>query len=121
MISYEQLPENNADLTVISVEFPYLNPKEAKSCPVSLAEVLEYLRLESPDGDTLNDNILKFCRTALVSGQHYWIWEFQEFDGNQCYVTVSKLPDNTTRIGYDENRYDLTPEQFMLGDYYNVF
>ena len=48
-------------------------------------------------------------------------WSFQESDGADCFVTVSASPDGTICTGYEENYYQLTPEQFMLGDYYNVF
>lgn len=38
-----------------------------------------------------------------------------------CFVTVSLAPDGTTCIGYEENYHRCSPEQFMLGDYHEVF
>jgi hypothetical protein len=64
---------------------------------------------------------LSFLRTAQVAEQQYWIWGFQEADGSPCYITVAVSPDGSSCLGYDENHYGLTPEQFMLGDDHQVF
>lgn len=121
MISFEEMPEDNAELASIAIEFPRLQPDSAESCPVSLADVVAYLRLESPDYESVQANQLRFLRTALVADHRYWIWSFRESDGTECFVTVSESPDGTTCTGYEEDYYGLTPEQFMLGDYHNVF
>jgi len=121
MIPFEEMPEDNAQLANIAIEFPVLEPNTAESCPVALADVVEYLRLESPDRDEIHGGQLSFLRTARVAEQRYWIWAFQEADGSACFVTVAVSPDGSSCIGYEENCYALTPEQFMLGDYHQVF
>jgi hypothetical protein len=121
MIPFDNMPEDNARLAHISIDFPLLQLNTSESCPVPLSDVVEYLRLELPDGDTINARRLKFLRTAQVAEQRYWIWAFQEADGTHCYITVATTPEGSSCIGYEENYYKLTPEQFMLGDYHNVF
>ena len=121
MISFEQMPTDNADLANIDIDFPHLQPNDQNSCPVSLDYIVNYLRLESPDGESVQPSQLKFLRTALVSDRRYWIWFFLESDGSRCYVTVSESSDGSTSTGYEQDYYRLTPEQYLLGDYHQVF
>lgn len=121
MIPYEEMPEDNADLVDVVVDFPLLQPNTAESCPLPMDAILDYLNDESPDGEEIQAEDLKFVRTALLDEKHYWIWTFQDTEGADCYVTASWSPNGDAEIGYEENEYDLTPEQFMLGDYYDVF
>jgi hypothetical protein len=115
------MPEDNADLASFAVEFEQLDPNTAETCPISLEDIVDYLRCESPDGDAVQTSELDFLRTALVADHRYWIWSFRESDGSDCFVTVALSPDGTRCIGYDENDHGLTPEQFMLGEYHQVF
>jgi hypothetical protein len=121
VIPFDEMPEDNADLANIEVEFPHLQPNTPESCPVPLRDVLEYLRAESPDAESVEASQLQFLRTALVADQQYWIWAFRESDGSDCFVTVSLSPGGTACTGYEENYYNLNPEQFMLGDFHQVF
>ncbi len=121
MIPFEEMPEDNDDLAHVQVTFPLLAPNTADSCPLPLSDVVEYLRLETMDGPLFNGDRLHFLRSAQVGDRRYWIWSFDEPDGSGCYATVSQSPDGSSCIGYDENSHGLTPEQFMLGDYHNVF
>ena len=121
MISYEEMPDDNAKLADIEVDFPLLQPNTAVSCPVPIADIVDYLHVESQDGDTFQAAQLQFLRTALVAQHHYWIWSFQESDGSACYVIATVAPDGSTSIGYEENCYGLSPEQFMLGWFHGVF
>ena len=117
----EQMPEDNAALAEIAVEFAPLPENSAGSCPVSINELLRYLADEVPDGDALTEADLRFLRTADVEATRYWIWSFDEPDGDPAYVTVSVSPRGATTLCYDTNYYRLTPEQFILGDYHRVF
>lgn len=121
MIPIEDMPDDNKDLARVRVEFPALTPDTPESCPVPLVDIVEYLRLESPDGENVHAEQLQFLRTANVADHRYWIWSFQETDGSACYATVSEAPDGSTCIAYEENYYGLTPEQYILGDYHQVF
>ena len=116
------MPEDNHDLALVQVSFPPLADDSPASCPVSVSEVLEYLAAEAPGGETLEPSDLFFLRTAQVADVRYWIWRFFEPDGgDEAYVTVAQEQDGLTCVGYDANYYGLTPEQFLLGDYHNVF
>jgi len=89
-----------------------------------MANILEYLSIEMPDGDQLTASDLKFLRTAEIYDESFfWTWEFEDpSDGVKCYVTVEeKVHGGSTCVGYDEDYYGLTPEQFILGTYHNVF
>lgn len=121
MIPIEDMPEDNEELANLAVQFPSLSAETPDSCPVPLSDIVEYLRAESADGEAVQAGQLRFLRTAGVADHRYWIWSFKEEDGTVCYVTVSEAPDGSTCVGYEENAYGLTPEQYMLGDYHNVF
>lgn len=122
MISFEEMPENNEDLAKIIIDFLSLSDNSPDSCPASISEILDYLADEAVGGDRLTPSDLNFIRTAQVENTRYWIWSFNEPDGGAaCYVTVAAGPDSKECIGFDENYYNLTPEQFILGDYHNVF
>jgi hypothetical protein len=120
MIGRDEIPEDNRDLASLEVNFPRLAEDSPASCPVSMEELLDYLRLESPDGDGLAAADLRFLRTAQVGDAEYWIWEFHESCGGKCYVTV-EYKDGVSCIGYDEDYWNLTPEQYMLGEYYGTW
>lgn len=121
MISFKEMPKDNAEIASIEIQFPRLQPDTVDSCPVSLEDTLSYLRRESSDHESVEASQLQFLRTTLVADHRYWIWSFRESDGSDCYVTVSVSPDGTACTGYDEDYYGLTTEQYMLGDYHQVF
>ena len=117
----EEMPDDNADLAVVAVDFERLADDDPTSCPVSLGELLEYLAMEVPDGEALTESSLRFLRTAEVGGTQYWIWSFEEPEGAKAYATVSVSPEGSATLGYDADYYGLSPEQFILGDYHQVF
>jgi len=120
MLSYDELPEDNVELAKIKVTFPFLVDNSPKSCPAALAEIREYLSRESPDTHPGKARPLTFLRTAKVEDKDYWIWSFEEAGGSRAYVTVARGPDGVD-IGYSPDFYNLTPEQYILGDYHGVF
>lgn len=122
MLSFDEMPKDNADLATVEIDFPRLKNDSPDGCPVSVSEILEYLALEVPDGDQLTADDLEFVRTAKVAERDYWIWRFNEPDGDDAYATVylsRKWFETCT--GYDTNYYKLTPEQYILGDYHDCF
>lgn len=102
------------------VDFRRLPDDSPASCPVPVVAVLDYLSDEVPDGESLTASDLVFVRTAQVENSRYWIWRFNEPDGDAAYATVSAAPDGTATIGYETDYYGLTPEQFILGDHHQV-
>jgi len=121
MLNYDEMPEDNELLANVEVSFPRLEPDDEVSCPASIDALLAYLNVECADPGSATAKQLTFLRTAEVEKQRYWIWEFREQDGTKCYATVSQSATGETCIGYDEDYYGLSPEQFILGDYHNVF
>ena len=131
MLSYDDMPDDNADLAKIEFQFPCLSDNSPDGCPVPLSEVVDYLRLESPDGDDVTEERLEFVRTAQVGDHEYRLWRFVESDGDECFVTVAREPDGTIVTGYNTSEADVddqgntiapfTPEQYMLGDFPGVF
>lgn len=116
------MPDDNADLASIAVEFDRLTPDTAESSPLSSTEILRYLADEVPGGEGLSAHDLRFVRSAQIADRSYWIWSFREPDGgSSAYVTVALGQGDQTTLGYETNYYDLSPEQFLLGDYHDVF
>ncbi len=56
-----------------------------------------------------------------MAEKKYWMWRCTDPSAADSYAVVSLDPDGSYTIGYDENYYRLSPEQFMLGDYHSVF
>ena len=107
-------------LSSLDISYPHLKDDSARSSPVPMSQILEYLTMEADD-DTLRADDLHFIRTARVGPRDYWIWRFEEQDGSEAFVTVSRDPDGSTCVGYDTNDDDLTPEQFIYGTEHDYF
>lgn len=116
------MPDDNAALANVQVEFPALRDDSADSSPTSVPALLDYLADEVPDGDRLTERDLTFVRTAQVADAEYWLWRFREPgpDGEDAFVTVSRRGGQVC-VGYGTDYYGLTPEQYILGDYHEVF
>ena len=116
MLSNDEIPENNAELAKIKIEFPHVPFSEISEPNEIEPYLLDYLEVEGfpPDGE------VKFIRTALVEETVYWIWEFYS-DGEKIYATATQDKYGNTGLGCDADYYGLTPEQYILGDYYECF
>lgn len=116
MLSFDEMPDDNAALAIIEIDFPHvplddvIPPKEWEP------DILEHVKFE---GFSL-DGKIRFLRTALVEDVIYWIWEFYS-GGKKVYATASQDKYGNSIIGCDIDYYGLTPEQFILGDYNNCF
>lgn len=121
MIPYHEMPEDNRDLAYLKVSFPYLPGNSSDSCPVKMDDILDYLQVEATPEQLIQARDLTFLRTALVEKERFWIWQFIDSDGQKCYVTASQPPHEPPCISFDADYYGLTPEQFILGTYYQVF
>ncbi|MGA7711909.1 MAG: hypothetical protein WCA81_08415 [Rhizomicrobium sp.] len=113
-------PATNEELATLQVDFPRLFPDTPEGCPRKMDDIQEYLILEDADTDAVEHRDLKFIRTAMVENTKYWIWEYRESDGAQCYVTVSQNAERSM-LAMDGNWDGLTPEQYILGDYRHMF
>lgn len=99
-IDFADLSDDPAELVNVSVDFPRLEDDSPASCPSSMEELVEYLNMEIEDFGEVSADGLEFLRTALVGEHRYWIWRFQEFDGQMGYATVSLDPDGRVVQGY---------------------
>lgn len=62
---------------------------------------------------------LKFIRTAQVEASQYWLWSYTKSDGEACYVFIRQRIDGETLLSIT-NTGNLTPEQYLLADYYDL-
>jgi hypothetical protein len=120
----EDWPDDIDEMRNIAVELPRLSPDSPARCPVSMAEILEYLAYEAPGGEhsgteEVIDFQPQFVRTALVEATRYWLWRFTDSRGSECYVLVDVRPDGTPCTGYDES-FGLNPEQFIMAVHYDT-
>ena len=85
MLSFEAMPEDNAELANIKIDFPHIPKNEVPPPKEFESELLEYLDDEgfTPDGS------LTFLRTALVEDTVYWIWELYS-DEEKIFATVAR-------------------------------
>lgn len=113
--------EDNRDLVKAVVEYPHLDPDSPADCPVREQELLAYLAIEVPDGELLTGADLNFVRTSQVAESRYWLWRFNEPRGDDAFLTVSQGPEGATTTGYSDNYLNLSPEQFILGDFHECF
>ena len=113
MLTADQMPDDNADLAGIPITLPEVALSGIADPNSFVDDMMEYLEIEDfePDGD------LHFLRTANVKGTLYYIWRFQS-SGDDCYATVA-IVDGSSCVGCSENRWQLTPEQFIMADYHN--
>ncbi len=120
-INLADLPDDPAELADAAVDFPRLEDDSPASCPSSIGELVEYINMEIEGLGEISTSNLVFLRTAQVGERRYWIWRFPEPDGQMGYATVSLDPDGQTTQGYDSDRYGLSAEQYLLGDYHGFF
>ena len=115
----DSLPEDPAKWKDIHVSFPRLSQDSPASCPIPVAEVMDYVRAESADLDDSKDESLRFIRTAQVEGSRYWLWSYTESDGEVCYVFFRERAHGDTLLSLTSTS-DLTPEQYILADHYDL-
>jgi hypothetical protein len=116
MIAYEDMPEDNKDLAKIEIDFEHVSFDKVSEPTEIEPYLLDYLNREGYSPDTS----VSFVRTAQVADITYWIWEYLS-DGEKTYATATQDKNGDTSLGCDTDYYDLTPEQYMLGDFHNCF
>lgn len=118
----DQLPRSWRGLKNLDFKLPLLVPNSPLTCPRTEQEILEYLDVEAPGGSQSgSENVisfeLKFIRTALANTSKYWIWGFRTDEGLDCYVAVRLDENGDSVLGFEES-FGLTPEQWLVMDYY---
>jgi hypothetical protein len=118
MIPRDQLPEDAADWSAVSVSLPRLASDSASSCPRTTDEIFEYVKLESADSDDSASSRLEFRRTAKVLDSQFWLWTYTNEDGETAFVTCQLDPNGSTCVGLASPN-GLNDEQFILAEYYD--
>ncbi len=118
MLRRSKLPEDPADWHSVQVSFDRLSDDSPSSCPESEDNVFAYVRIESADVDDAERSRFRFLRTAQVSKTRYWLWEYTEEGGQPCFVTYRLDRDGSSTLGLAEPN-GLSPEQYLLADYYD--
>lgn len=77
----------------------------AETCPVSLKELTDYIKLENSLKKVV---MLSFIRTAKMNGFVYWLWRYK-VNGVSYYATVDRAPDGQITMVTD-NMDNMTPE-----------
>jgi hypothetical protein len=121
------LAEDPAELATVDVEAARLEDDTVASCPVPMQRMLDYLGLETPEGDALTGDDLVFLRTARVGDSEYWFWSFTEPDsGDAAYAWVEVKPRRLRVLGreidrgrvesvaYETDNYGLSVPQVIL-------
>jgi hypothetical protein len=119
VIPRDELPENAADWSAVTISFPRLAEDTPDSCPRSLNQIFEYIQIESGDVDNAHRSRLVFLRTAQVADARYWLWSYTETGGEKVFVTCRVNSDGSTCVGL-ANPNGLSAEQFMLAEYYDA-
>ncbi|MEX0654288.1 MAG: hypothetical protein WD534_17655 [Phycisphaeraceae bacterium] len=118
MLSRQELPEDAANWTTVQVCFDRLAPDREEACPIAREEVMNYVRMESADTDSAEEASLLFLRTARIGEASYWLWSYTESDGVVCFVTCRQNDDGSNMLSLAEPN-GLSPEQYLLADYYD--
>jgi hypothetical protein len=111
------IPDDNAGLAKLNIQLPHV-PLDEVSAPSEIEPYLiEYLKRES---FTPDQGILKFIKIVRIEEVVYWIWRFDS-DGEPCYATATQKPDGTTGVGCAADYWNLTPDQYIFGDFHECF
>ena len=114
MLTRDEMPEDNADLVSVRVEFRSVSARRVVAPEAIVPDMLDYLAREGfpPDSG------LRFLRNALVEERAlYLIWEF-ETGGERAFATAA-MRDRQWCLGCGLDHWGLSPEQYILADFHN--
>ena len=117
-VEYKDMPDDNEDIAKFDIAFPLLDEIQTNRHPEFVEPLLEYLHNE---GETIGSCDLHFIKAVQVKDRKYWIWEFRDEDGDHNYALASEFSNGASWLNYDLNWDKLSPDQFILGDYHQVF
>jgi hypothetical protein len=106
------------DVRSVDVSLPRLSPDVPESCPVATADMVEHVDTEEMGASSPRSSV-EFIRTALIGHVKYWIWKYNNGDGDANYALVSEWPGGRTVTMCDWT-YDMTPEQFMIAQHFQI-
>jgi hypothetical protein len=102
-------------LPVRELALPHLEDDSPGSCPVTVVELVRYLRVRTDAKDVTSAD-LAFVRTAQVEECAYWVWRFRS-NQHDSYVLVMRDPAGDAWISCYLSAAGLDPQQVLLADY----
>jgi hypothetical protein len=106
------------DVRGVEVSLPRLSPDVPGTCPVAMADIVEHVDTEEM-GASSPSSPLEFIRTALIGHTKYWLWKYNDADGNANYALVSEWPGGKT-VSMCDWTHDMTPEQFIVAQHFHI-
>lgn len=113
----DYLVNDDAYLSIISMDFPSIDNNTYKSCPVTVKQLEKEI-----EGIVGEYEPLTFVRSAIIDSDKYWVWLYKNITGNvwSWYLTVKQDDQNNIVI----ERYSMhggvnkTPEKLLLEYHY---
>ena len=111
------IPDSNEELATLDIQLPVVSSDEVSGPNEIEPYLLDYLKREGfpPDCGKLD-----FIKTVRIKETTYWIWRFKS-DGESCYATATQESDGSTGVGCSTDHWNLTPDQYVFGDYHGCF
>ncbi len=102
-------------LAVPHSTLPFLPDNSPGSCPVTLAELVRYLRTHTDGGRRVNGSDLTFVRTAQIEDCRYWMWRYRA-DGSRWYALVMEDAAGPWMCCHRAEARS-APEEVLIDDY----
>jgi len=97
---------------------PYLPENSPASCPVSVPELLRYVRSNAEGARHVRIDQLVFVRTARIEDFRYWLWRFPAA-GLASYALVM-LDAEGPWLTCHQGLAGVAPEDVLIADYRTV-
>ena len=115
----DYLVQDNANLSVINIDFPSIDNNTIKSCPVTEEQMKEEI-----EGIVGEYEPLKFVRSAIIDSDRYWVWLYKNITGNiwSWYFTVKQDEQDNIEIERHSmyGGVDKTPEKLLVEYHYKT-
>jgi hypothetical protein len=102
-------------MPVALVPLPYLPENSPASCPVSVQELLRYVRSNAEGARHVRVDQLVFVRTARIDDCGYWLWKFPAA-GLASYALVM-LDAEGPWLTCHQGLGAMAPEEVLIADY----
>ena len=115
----DYLVQDDANLSVINIDFPSIDNNTIKSCPVSEEQMKEEI-----EGIVGEYEPLKFVRSAIIDSDRYWVWLYKNITSNiwSWYFTVKQDEQDNIEIERHSmyGGVDKTPEKLLVEYHYKT-
>jgi hypothetical protein len=102
-------------IPVAPVPLPYLPENSPASCPVSVQELLRYVRSNAEGARHVCIDQLVFVRTARIEDCGYWLWRFPAA-GLASYALVMQDAEGPW-LTCHQSLGGMAPEDVLIADY----